>query len=43
MAAFDFDGGVLAGSGNSLLRLCNGWGWFDVGAEENFTAVTDSA
>lgn len=29
--------------GYGLLRLADGWGWFDMGTKYDFTAVTDSS
>ena len=43
VAAVDFEGEWLLVFGDSTLWLADGWGWLDVGAENDFAAVADSA
>ena len=39
----DFQGEWFFVFGDGLLWLADGWGWLDVGAEDDFAAVADSS
>ena len=43
VAAMDFQRKRFFIFGYGLLRLADGWGWLDMGAEYDLTAVTDSS